>query len=205
MPVTALPASGRTLADLTRSLFGKSLTLDQVFEMVQSSDLAEPIAVESSHAEREAKAVETIWVGSIGYERHRNPAEFAALLRRAQVERVIDVRELPISRRRGYAKTALSKSLAEEGIEYVHMRGLGNPKQFRDLYKSGRVSDGRTAYERHLLVERIDELRQLAPMLKDRRSALLCVEHDPTVCHRSVIIDALRYELGLKLDVGEVG
>jgi hypothetical protein len=32
----------------------------------------------------------------------------------------------------------------------------------------------------------------------------MCVEHDPTTCHRTVILDALRDELGLKLDVAEI-
>jgi uncharacterized protein (DUF488 family) len=117
---------------------------------------------------------------------------------------LIDVRELPISRRRGYAKTALSEVLAAEGIEYVHMRALGNPKQFRDLYKSGHVQEGRAAYERHLLDERVDALRELVPLLEVRRSALMCVEHDAAVCHRAVIFEALRDELGLQLDVIEV-
>ena len=115
---------------------------------MQDVALTEPGATEPAAAHQTGEPTETVWVGSIGYERHRHAAEFSALLRDAQVERVIDVRELPISRRRGYAKTALSESLAQEGIEYVHMRGLGNPKPFRDLYKSGRVHEGRAAYER---------------------------------------------------------
>jgi uncharacterized protein (DUF488 family) len=205
MSATAAPASERPIADLTRSLFGEPLSLDQVFEIMQDVTLTEPSATESVAAPQTSVATETVWVGSIGYERHRHATEFSALLRNAHVERVIDVRELPISRRRGYAKTALSESLAQEGIEYVHIRGLGNPKPFRDLYKSGRVREGRAAYEHHLLTERIDELHQLVPLLKERRSALLCVEHDPAVCHRAVILDALRNELRLELDVIEVG
>ena len=49
------------------------------------------------------------------------------MLADAGVERLIDVRELPISRRRGFAKTALGEALAAEGVEYLHMRSLGNP------------------------------------------------------------------------------
>jgi uncharacterized protein (DUF488 family) len=146
-----------------------------------------------------------LWVGSVGYERHRDSARFAQHLREAGVERLIDVRELPISRRRGYAKTALAQALQHEGIEYVHVRALGNPKPYRDLYKSGRVPEGRAAYEEHLLGERADALRDLVPLLEERRSALMCVEHDPAVCHRTVILDALASELGLALEITNVG
>jgi uncharacterized protein (DUF488 family) len=199
----ASPKSEHSLADLTRSLFGETLSLEEVFERVEQATLAEPTVLVSEETHAQA-ATEGLWVGSVGYERHRHAAAFASLLRRARVERLIDVREFPISRRRGYAKTALSEALSVEGIEYVHMRALGNPKQFRDLYKSGRVREGRAAYERHLLDERVDVLRELVPLLEGRRSALMCVEHDAVICHRAVIFDALRHELGLQLDVIEV-
>ena len=86
------------------------------------------------------------------------------------------MRELAISRRRGYAKTALAEAMAAEGIEYVHMRALGNPKPFRDLYKSGRVHEGRAQYERFLREERRDALDGLVVLLQEKPSALMCVE-----------------------------
>lgn len=203
--VAAVASSKRehSLADLTRSLFGETLSLEEVFEQVEQVALGKPDA-QMSEASRAQATAEPLWVGSVGYERHRQADAFASLLRHACVERLIDVRELPISRRRGYAKTALAQALATEGIEYVHMRSLGNPKRYRDLYKSGRVREGRAAYERHLLGERVEALRELVPLLEERRSALMCVEHDVAICHRAVIFDALRDELGLQLDVTEV-
>jgi len=86
------------------------------------------------------------------------------------------------------------------------MRPLGNPKAFRDLYKSGRVQEGRELYERHLLGEQLWALHDLADLLTDhKRSALMCVEDDPAVCHRTVIIDAMRDELDLKLEIAHLG
>jgi hypothetical protein len=204
VPAAAPPKGERSLADLTRSFFGEALSLDAVFERVQQVTLPKPRTIPDSAVDKSASAL-CLWVGSIGYVRHRDSGAFAALLRKARVERLVDVRELPISRRRGYAKTALAEALAVEGIEYVHMRSLGNPKPFRDLYKSGRVQEGRAAYERHLLGERAAALQELVPLIRERRTALMCVEHDAAVCHRAVIFDALRDELGLQLDVSEVG
>ncbi|MGH2941912.1 MAG: DUF488 family protein [Solirubrobacteraceae bacterium] len=187
---TTPPRDLRSIADLTRAIFGEVLSIDEVFTRI---DAMEP---------NDAAAL--TWVGSVGYERHKNHRDFAEHLRSNGIERLIDVRELPISRRRGYAKTALSEAMYEVGIEYVHMKALGNPKPLRDMYKSGRVSEGREAYARFLLAERRDALDALVPLLHDKRSALMCVEDDASTCHRTVILDALREELGLALDVSEV-
>ncbi len=145
-----------------------------------------------------------MWVASVGYERHKDHEAFARHLREAGVEQLVDVRELPISRRRGYGKQALSQAMAQVGIEYVHAKALGNPKRFRDLYKSGRVNEGREGYRTYLVGERLPDLRQLVPLLRGKRSALMCLEHDASICHRSVIMQALADELGLRLHVAEI-
>lgn len=149
--------------------------------------------------------VVSTWIGSVGYERYRLVEDFARLLSQAGVERLIDVRELPISRRRGFAKTALAEALAEQGVEYMHLRGMGNPKKFRDLYKMGHVDEGRAGYEQLLVKERVDDLRELAETIHEKRSALMCVEHDEAVCHRQVILGALQSQMGLNLEIARIG
>lgn len=185
----------RSFAELTRAYFGEALSMDEVFARVELVEVAEPSP---------ADTVAALWVGSVGYERHKDHHAFAQHLSDAGVERLLDVRELPISRRRGYAKSALSQAMAGVGIEYLHLKALGNPKPFRDMYKSGRVDEGRQRYEEHLLTKRRDALRDLLPLLRDKRSALMCVEHDPRTCHRTVIFETLREELGLELDVAQI-
>ena len=146
-----------------------------------------------------------IELGSVGYERFKTSAEFAATLARHGITRLIDVRELPISRKAGFAKTALAEALAEEGIEYIHERGLGNPKEFRDLYKAGSTELGRAAYKKFLLKERRETLRGIVPLIERGTTALMCVEHDSGTCHRDVIFEALRHDLGLSLAVRHLG
>lgn len=146
----------------------------------------------------------TIELGSIGYERFKTSAEFATTLARHGITRLIDVRELPISRKAGFAKTALAEALAAEGIEYIHERGLGNPREFRDLYKAGDAERGRAAYKRFLLEERVEALRRIVPLIESSATALMCLEHDSVVCHRDVIFEALRQELGLSLAVRQL-
>jgi hypothetical protein len=201
----------RDVDELTTAVFGRSMTLAEAAALI---DLDATLGASAQRrvsngdgprvlaAPREAPAA--IWVGSIGYERHKSVADFARLLRDAGVELLIDVRELPISRRRGYAKRALQAALNDAGVGYRHVRALGNPKSFRDLYKAGQVEAGRELYEDFLLSERADDLAELATTLRQQRCALMCVEDDERVCHRGVILAALRSELGLSLRVEQV-
>jgi uncharacterized protein (DUF488 family) len=75
---------------------------------------------------------------TIGYEGHPTPGSMVTTLQGADVERLLDVRELPLSRRRGFSKTLLSATLAEHGIRYDHERALGNPKVHRPFERAGR-------------------------------------------------------------------
>jgi uncharacterized protein (DUF488 family) len=185
----------RSVAELTTALFGEALSIDEVLARLELIDISAP---------RSVNATTGLWLGSVGYEMHKDHIAFACHIRAAGVERLIDVRELPISRRRGYAKSALGQAMADVGVEYIHIKALGNPKRFRNLYKTGNVKEGRRRYEEHLLGEEREALERLVPMLQEKRCALMCVEHDPGTCHRTVILDVLRSELGLELDVAEI-
>ena len=79
----------------------------------------------------------TVW--TIGYERLL-PAELVAELEAAGVERLIDVRYRPQSRRPGMSKTRLGELLGDHGIVYEHRKALGTPPDIRFHYKSGKPS-----------------------------------------------------------------
>ena len=132
----------------------------------------------------------TIW--TIGYERLR-PEMLAAELRAAGVERVIDVRERPQSRKPGMSKSNLTTLLAGHGIHYEHRRALGTPPDLRALYRSNRVERAAAGYREHVEGTARDELERLAAELdRGPRTALLCLEELPETCHRRVICEALR-------------
>jgi uncharacterized protein (DUF488 family) len=127
---------------------------------------------------------------TVGYE-GRSLNELIDELVGAGVERLVDVRELPLSRRRGFSKTALREALREAGIEYVHVRALGNPKPNRERYWAGDVEGGAAVYRKHLNNGSRWALLELAESLRADRACLLCFERDHTECHRDVIVEAL--------------
>jgi uncharacterized protein (DUF488 family) len=134
----------------------------------------------------------TIW--TIGYERLL-PDELVAELLAARVQRLIDVRYRPQSRRAGMSKTRLGERLAGDGIAYEHRRALGTPPDIRWFFKHNRIAEGREQFAAHIagseaLEDLAAELAAGAP-----RTVLMCLEADPATCHRRVIAEALAERL----------
>jgi uncharacterized protein (DUF488 family) len=126
---------------------------------------------------------------TIGYE-GVTQAEFLAALKQAGVERVIDVRAVPNSRRPGFSKTPLRNALAEEGIDYVHLRALGTPAEGRTAARAGKTEDLKRIYSGQLeLPEAIAQAAQMLELAAEKPSALLCYERDPGGCHRTLLIE----------------
>ncbi len=128
---------------------------------------------------------------TIGYE-GATVAEFLGALTAAGVERLIDVRALPLSRRPGFSKTALKAALQEVGIGYVHLRALGTPADGRAAARAGRHDDLRRIYASQLeLPEDVAQGAMMLDLATEKRSALLCFERDPAHCHRSLLLAAV--------------
>jgi uncharacterized protein (DUF488 family) len=120
---------------------------------------------------------------TIGYE-GRALDELIAILASNKVDRVIDVRDLPLSRRRGFSKTPLGSALAGAGIEYVHMREAGNP--YRKLKDSIARDELLAKYRAH--IKRAPAaVANVADQARGHRVALLCYEADAAHCHRSLL------------------
>jgi uncharacterized protein (DUF488 family) len=129
---------------------------------------------------------------TIGYERLL-PPELVAELEAAGVQRVIDVRFRPQSRRPGMSKTRLGQLLGDHGIAYEHRRELGTPADLRWLFHAGKVEEAATAFLAHIEQASPEALDALAAELRHAPpTALLCLEADPAGCHRRVLTDALR-------------
>lgn len=134
---------------------------------------------------------------TIGYER-LPPDALAAELSAAGVARVIDVRYRAQSRKPGMSKTKLSQRLAQEGIAYEHRRALGTPPEIRPLYRTGAVARAAEQFRAHVESVAADQLDALAAELAQPTTpatALLCLEAEPSGCHRRVVAEQLRERL----------
>jgi hypothetical protein len=131
---------------------------------------------------------------SVGHSNHDWPA-FVALLRRAGVTALADVRSSPYSRRYPYFnRESFATDLREVGIAYVFLGDLlgGRPGQ-PSLYDE----DGRVDYERVRRTEAFQRgLDQLAQTRNGGTMAFLCSEEDPLHCHRGLMIAPALSELG---------
>jgi uncharacterized protein (DUF488 family) len=128
---------------------------------------------------------------TIGYEAATVP-EFLAALQLAGVQRVIDVRALPLSRRPGFSKSALRAALAEAGIDYVHLKALGTPAEGRAAARAGRHGELQRIYAGQLeLPEAIAQGAVMLELAAETPTALLCFEREPAHCHRTLLLDAV--------------
>jgi len=128
---------------------------------------------------------------TIGYE-GTTMDEFLAALKAAGVERLIDVRALPLSRRPGFSKSPLRAALEEVGIEYVHLKALGTPAEGRSAARAGRHADLERIYAGQLeLPEAIVQGAQMIELAEEKPSALLCFEREPAHCHRTLLLDSV--------------
>jgi uncharacterized protein (DUF488 family) len=107
-----------------------------------------------------------------------------------KVEVLADVRELPLSRKKGLSKGALSERLGEAGIEYIHFRELGDPKPGRDAARSGNHSLFEAIFLAHLAkVPAQTALDKLLKLASQRLTCMMCFERCADHCHRSYLAD----------------
>jgi uncharacterized protein (DUF488 family) len=138
---------------------------------------------------------------TIGYE--QTPAK-AVLdeLQQAGVKLLVDVRAIAASRRPGFSKKQLAAGLDERGISYLHLRGLGTPKDGRDAARGGKFEALHRIYAAHLKTpqarEEIDELSSLVN--KSGPVCILCYERDHTHCHRQWIAEIIEHRDGVRIE-----
>lgn len=124
---------------------------------------------------------------TIGYE-GATQAELIAALWQAGVERVIDVRAVPLSRKPGFSKNVLAAGLRDAGIDYVHLKALGTPPEGREAARKGRRDELARVYAAQLETpEAGADAARMISLAGEKPSALLCFERDPLQCHRSLL------------------
>jgi Protein of unknown function, DUF488 len=120
--------------------------------------------------------------------------QFIELLRQHGVERLVDIRTIPRSRRNPqFNREALAKSVEDQGIGYVHLKELGGLRHpRRDSINTGWRNAGFRGYADYMQTAEFEEaLRRLLQLCEGKRCAAMCAEAVPWRCHRSLLADAL--------------
>jgi uncharacterized protein (DUF488 family) len=138
---------------------------------------------------------------TIGYE--QTPAKSVLdELEQAGVKLLVDVRAVASSRRPGFSKSQLAAGLDERGISYVHLRGLGTPKEGRLAARAGQYETLQKIYAKHLKTpqakEELDELSALVK--KSGPVCILCYERDHLHCHRRWIAEIIEERDDVRVD-----
>jgi len=127
----------------------------------------------------------------IGYE-GRAIDEFVDILKQFNISRVIDVREIPLSRKPGFSKTSLRERLENENIEYIHMKALGSPSLIRNKLKTDWDYDYFfEAYRKHLS-QNMQIIKEIYQFISDGVNCIMCFERLSEKCHRRVVADKIK-------------
>lgn len=143
----------------------------------------------------------TIW--TVGHS-NKTIEEFLGILRAHGIERVIDVRRFPASRKWPHFDAGnLERSLREAGIDYVGAPELGGRRKAHpdSPHSAWRVEAFRGYADFMDTPEFAAGFARVTALGGERRSALMCAEALPWRCHRSLIADALMARDWIALEI----
>jgi uncharacterized protein (DUF488 family) len=129
---------------------------------------------------------------TIGYE-GSSPEMYVNELLDNNIKLLCDVRKNPLSKKFGFSKSELSKSLQSVGIEYMHIPELGiHSDKRQSLETESDYIKLFKEYENTILKEQTAKLSLLQNLLQEKkRIALTCFEENPFFCHRYRVAEAL--------------
>src|SRR5262245_35465715 len=138
---------------------------------------------------------------TIGYEQTPSKAVLDEL-ESAGVKLLVDVRAVTSSRRPGFSKNQLAAGLDQRGIAYVHLKGLGTPKDGRLAARSGQYDVLEKIFAKHLKTPQAkEELDELSALVKKAGPVcLLCYERNHEHCHRRFIAEIIVERDGVKIE-----
>lgn len=154
--------------------------------------MAKPLQGDAGQVSRTVRGAERpVRIYSVGYEGFDIDALVARLVA-SHVAAVMDVRLNPSSRRPGFSRRSLSAALEQAGIGYLHEPELGNPADNRDSFRRGDGAEGRRRMRERLEHGSQAAVDRLIGQARVHPVAVLCLERDPSRCHRTVITELVR-------------
>jgi uncharacterized protein (DUF488 family) len=140
---------------------------------------------------------------TIGYE-GLDIDSFVTQLKNNAIECLLDIREVPLSRKRGFSKTSLSERLNEENIHYVHLSELGSPKPIRHKLRANHDYSGFFEKIHKHLANKKHAIENAYRYIMDYTCCLMCFEHLATQCHRKIVASKIKEHDGNGLQIMDI-
>lgn len=137
---------------------------------------------------------------TIGYE-GATLERFVSALKAAEIDILLDVRAVPLSRKPGFSKNKLAARLAEDGIGYLGLRRLGTPAEGRAAARKGRILEMQAIFRTQLMTEGAAlDMAEAVRVSRNQKVCLLCFEHDAKTCHRLLVAEAMAEKTGWAIE-----
>jgi len=195
-----IPEIPKDTGNLSKDVLSDAARVVERFQSMPSDELLNYVynefpwyTVNSKVRQLERRCKAEIAVYTIGYEGSSIDLLLNTLMR-AGIHRVADVRRNPVARRYGFHKSSLDRLCSKVDIEYVHVPELGIPSNLRqNLDCQAAYNRLFEQYERELLPRASAQgaLRRIAQLVNSGPTALMCMEAEPTMCHRSRVAKAI--------------
>ncbi len=140
---------------------------------------------------------------TIGYE-GTDIKSFILQLKENAVECLLDVREIPFSRKRGFSKTALAKRLSAEHIRYLHFKELGSPKNVREKLKQTRDYEEFFNNMDAYLAHKKESIESAYHYVRQYVCCLMCFERQASQCHRTIVAKRIKERDGNGLQIKNI-
>lgn len=154
-----------------------------------------------------AAKIQQMEIYTIGHS-NRTDQEFISLLRKYQIDTLVDVRSFPYSRFvPQFNQKTLSETLTSYGINYKFLGScLGGRPKDPTCYKNGTLPEGKANYLELVDYNEVAKrdfykqgIQQLIDIARDHKTAILCSEENPNRCHRKYLITKTLIELGITI------
>ena len=133
-----------------------------------------------------------ISIYTIGYEGISIDSFLNALLQNG-IQRLIDVRKNPISRKWGFAKNTLAGLCDKVGIDYIHFPELGiSSAQRMHIVTEEDYDNLFYEYEKNYLPLHKHTVKKVLSLMEQTPSALVCMEANVKMCHRGRLANVLK-------------
>lgn len=175
----------------------RELSVEKLLEYVY--DRYPLFTINSKRKQLVERRIAPLAVYTAGYE-GKSVDSFLNGLTATGISHLIDVRMNPIARRYGFHRSTLARLCAKLEIKYSHVPSLGIASEYRQQLSSDedyqelfRKYESTTLKAESVAIDEVSKWVELTP------SVLVCMEADPSCCHRARLAEPVSLNTGLPI------